>query len=163
MTTTPTTVRAGSRRRRSGTGPDALLRSYGIDPAKSVELKDLRSLMHGFCPVDGEPIRPAGSDKTRVAGIDLTFSPPKTVSALWATSGPYRRAQIEVAHREAVKSALQRTEREVALVRRKTDGVVRYERAERLLAVESVHTTSRLAKDHDTQGFPTRSCTATLR
>jgi hypothetical protein len=32
-------------------------------------------LMHGFSPVDGEPIRPAGSDKTRVAGVDLTFSP----------------------------------------------------------------------------------------
>ncbi|HEY5045208.1 MAG TPA: MobF family relaxase [Solirubrobacteraceae bacterium] len=135
-------------------GPEALLRSYGIDPAKPVELRDLRSLMHGFSPVDGEPIRPAGSDKTRVAGIDLTFSPPKTVSALWATSGPYRRAQIEVAHREAVKSALERTEREVEVVRRKTDGVVRYEKPKRLLAVESVHTTSRLAKDRDTQGIP---------
>ncbi len=135
-------------------GPEALLRSYGIDPSRSVELKDLRSLMYGFSPVDGEPIRPAGSDKTRVAGIDLTFSPPKTVSALWATSGPYRRAQIEVAHREAVKSALERTEREVALVRRKTDGVVRYEKPKRLLAVESVHTTSRLAKDQDTQRIP---------
>jgi conjugative relaxase-like TrwC/TraI family protein len=135
-------------------GPDALLRSYAIDPSKAVELKDLRSLMHGFSPVDGEPIRPAGSDKTRVAGIDLTFSPPKTVSALWATSGPYRRAQIEVAHREAVQSALERTEHDVAVVRRKTDGVVRYERAERLLAVESVHTTSRLAKDQDVQRIP---------
>ena len=134
--------------------PKALLRSYGIDPRKPVELKDLRSLMHGFSPVDGEAIRPAGSDKTRVAGIDLTFSPPKTVSALWATSGPYRRAQIEVAHRNAVKRALERTEREVAVVRRKTDGVVRYERAKGLLAMESVHTTSRMAKDQDAHGIP---------
>jgi conjugative relaxase-like TrwC/TraI family protein len=135
-------------------GPEALLRSYGIDPNRPVELKHLRSLMHGYSPVDGEPIRPVGSNGTRVAGIDLTFSPPKSVSALWATAGPYRRALIEVAHRRAVKSALERTEREVALVRRKTDGVVRFERADRLLAVESLHTTSRLARDHDEQGIP---------
>ena len=135
-------------------GPARLLRSYGIDPAKPVELKDLRSLMHGFSPVDGEPIRPAGSDKTRVAAIDLTFSPPKDVSALWATADPYRRAQIEVAHRKAVKSALERTEREVAVVRRKTNGVVRFEQARGLLAVEAVHTTNRLGKDQDAQGIP---------
>ncbi|HWY18921.1 MAG TPA: MobF family relaxase [Solirubrobacteraceae bacterium] len=135
-------------------GPEGLLRSYGIDPGKSVELKHLRSLMHGYSPVDGEPIRPVGSNGTRVAGIDLTFSPPKSVSALWATAGPYRRVQIEVAHRRAVKSALERTEREVALVRRKSDGAVRFERAERLLAVESLHTTSRLARDRDAQGIP---------
>jgi conjugative relaxase-like TrwC/TraI family protein len=135
-------------------GPDELLRSYGIDPAKPVELEHLRSLMHGFSPVDGQPIRPAGSDKTRVAAIDVTFSPPKDVSALWATADPYRRAQIEVAHRRAVKSALERTEREVALVRRKKDGVVRFERAKGLLAVESVHTTSRLGRDQDSHGIP---------
>jgi conjugative relaxase-like TrwC/TraI family protein len=135
-------------------GPEGLLRSYGIDPSKAVKLKHLRSLMHGYSPVDGEPIRPVGSNGTRVAGIDLTFSPPKSVSALWATAGPYRRAQIEVAHRRAVKSALERTEREVALVRRKSDGVVRFEKAHRLLAVESLHTTSRLAKERDAQGIP---------
>ena len=145
-------------------GPDALLRSYGIDPSKPVELKDLRSLMHGFSPVDGEPIRPAGSDKTRVAGIDLTFSPPKTVSALWATSGPYRRAQIEVAHREAVKSALERTEREVALVRRKTDGVVRFEKAEAVCSPSSPCTPPAVSRRTRTRrGSPTRSCTLTSR
>jgi conjugative relaxase-like TrwC/TraI family protein len=135
-------------------GPDKLLRSYGIDPGKPVELKHLRSLMHGFSPVTGEAIRPAGSNKTRTAGVDLTFSPPKDVSALWATAGPYRRAQIEVAHRNAEKSALERTEREVALVRVKTDGVVHFQQAERLLAVEAVHTTSRLGKDQGSQGIP---------
>jgi conjugative relaxase-like TrwC/TraI family protein len=135
-------------------GPERLLRSYGIDPSGPVELSDLRSLMHGFSPVDGEPIRPAGSNGTRVAAIDLTFSPPKDVSALWATADPYRRAQIEAAHRKAVKSALARTEREVALVRRKSDGVVRYEQARRLLAMEAVHTTSRLGRDQDTSGIP---------
>ena len=55
-------------------GPEQLLRSYGIDPGKPVELEHLRPLMHGFSPLTGEPIRPAGPDKTRGAAIDLTYS-----------------------------------------------------------------------------------------
>jgi len=135
-------------------GPEQLLRSYDIDPDKAVELRHLRPLMHGFDPVTKEPIRPAGSDKTRVAAIDLSYGAPKDVSALWATSSPYRRAQIEVAHKRAVKSALQRTEREVAVVRRKTGGVQRFETAKGLLSAEALHTTSRLAKDQETGAIP---------
>lgn len=135
-------------------GPEQLLRSYGIDPEKAVELRHLRALMQGFSPVDGEPIRPAGSNRTRVAAIDLTYSPPKDVSALWATADSYRRAQIEVAHRRAVKSTLARTEHEVALVRRKRDRAVRFEKAKRLLAVEALHTSSRLGKGQDSHGIP---------
>jgi conjugative relaxase-like TrwC/TraI family protein len=135
-------------------GPERLLRSYGINPEKAVELRHLRVLMQGFSPIDGEPIRAAGSNRTRVAAIDLTYSPPKDVSALWATADSYRRAQIEVAHRRAVKSTLQRTEREVALVRRKRERVVRFEKAKRLLAVEALHTSSRLGKGQDSHGIP---------
>src|ERR1019366_10508239 len=32
-------------------GPEQLLRSYGIDPGKPVELEHLRPLMHGFSPL----------------------------------------------------------------------------------------------------------------
>ncbi len=135
-------------------GPERLLRSFGIDPKRAVEMKHLGPLMQGFDPVTEKPIRPAGSNGTRVAGIDLSFAPPKEVSALWATTDPYRRAQLEVAHRKAVKSALQRTEREVALVRRKTNGHVAFETAKGLLATEVVHTTSRLGKDEDEHGIP---------
>ncbi len=135
-------------------GPERLLRSFGIDPEQAVEMKHLGPLMQGFDPVTEKPIRPAGSNGTRVAGIDLSFAPPKEVSALWATTDPYRRAQLEVAHRKAVKSALERTEREVALVRRKTNGHVRFETAKGLLATEVVHTTSRLGKDEDEHGIP---------
>ncbi len=66
----------------------------------------------------------------------------------------YRRAQIEAAHRQAVASAVKRTEREVALVRRKTKGVVRYEKAKSLFAAELVHTSSRLARDQEAGGIP---------
>jgi len=135
-------------------GPEELLRSYGIDPDKAVELKHLRPLMRGFDPVTKEPIRPVGSDGTRTAGVDLTFSAPKDVSALWATASPERREQIEAAHRQAVASALKRTEREVALVRRKAGRVTRFEKAKSLLAAELIHTSSRLAKDQEAGGIP---------
>ena len=135
-------------------GPEELLRSFGIDPEKPVELRHLGPLMQGFSPVTGKPIRPAGSDGTRTAGINLCYAPPKEVSALWATTDPYRRAQIEAAHRKAVKSTVQRIEKEVACVRRKTNKVQSFEKPKGLLATEVVHTTSRLGKDQDEHGIP---------
>jgi conjugative relaxase-like TrwC/TraI family protein len=145
-------------------GPEQLLRSFGIDPGKPVELRHLGPLMQGFHPVTGKAIRPAGSNGTRTAGINLAYAPPKEVSALWATTDPYRRAQIEAAHRKAVRSTVERIEREVAMVRRKTGGVVRFEKAKGLLATEVVHTTSRLGKDQDEHGIPPRAtwCCASL-
>ena len=135
-------------------GPEELLRSFGIDPDKPVELRHLGPLMQGFSPVTKKPIRPAGSNGTRVAGIDLSYSPPKEVSALWATTSPERRAQLEAAQQKAVKSTLKRIEREVALVRRKTKNVQSFEKAKGLLATEVMHTTSRLGKDQDEHGIP---------
>ena len=135
-------------------GPEELLTSFGIDPDKPVELRHLGPLMQGFSPVTGKPIRPAGSDGTRTAGINLCYAPPKEVSALWATADPYRRAQIEAAHRKAVASTVKRIEREVACVRRKKNKVQSFEKAKGLLATEVVHTTSRLGKDQDEHGIP---------
>ncbi|MGA8745408.1 MAG: MobF family relaxase [Solirubrobacterales bacterium] len=135
-------------------GSPGLLASLGLDAEDPVARSDLRAVMQGTSPHTGEPLRPAGSNGTRVAGVELMMAPPKSVSALWATVGPYRRAQIEAAHRRAVASALARTEREVALVRRKSGGVVRFERARSLLAAEFVHTSSRLAQDQEAGGIP---------
>jgi conjugative relaxase-like TrwC/TraI family protein len=135
-------------------GSREVLSDLGLSADRPVDRRDLRTVMNGCSPVTKEPLRPAGSDGTRTAGIELMMAPPKTVSALWATSDPYRRAQIEASHRQALASALRRTEREVALVRRKTNGVVRYEKAKSLLAAEFMHTSSRLAQDQDTGGIP---------
>jgi conjugative relaxase-like TrwC/TraI family protein len=135
-------------------GSPDLLASLGLDPESPVERSDLRAVMQGFSPLSGQPLRPAGSDGTRVAGVELTFSPPKSVSALWAVSGPDRRAQIEAAHHRAVASTLARIEREVALVRRRSGGEVRFECARSLFGAEFVHTSSRLAQDQEAGGIP---------
>ena len=87
-------------------------------------------------------------------GIDLTFSAPKSVSALWAVSGPYRRAQIEAAHRGAIASAMARVERDVELVRRRETGVLRWEPARSLVRAEFVHTSSRLTRGQEGEGVP---------
>jgi conjugative relaxase-like TrwC/TraI family protein len=133
-------------------GSREVLGELGLDRSLGVERDQLVALMDGRSPVSGEPIRRVGGDGSRVAGIDLTFSAPKSVSALWAVSGPYRRAQIVAAHRKAVASSLARIEREVEVVRRREAGVLRWERAQGLVAAEFVHTSSRLTRDQEADG-----------
>ena len=135
-------------------GSPEALDELGLDPAQRVRRSELVTLMDGRSPRTGEPIRRVGGDGSRVAGVDLTFSAPKSVSALWAVSGPYRRAQIEVAHRRAVASALARVQREVPVVRRREGGLLRQEPARSLVAAEFVHTSSRLTRDQERDGVP---------
>jgi conjugative relaxase-like TrwC/TraI family protein len=135
-------------------GSKDMLARFGLTPGDPVKLEDLRPLMHGYNPLTKEAIRPTGADGTRTAGVDLTYSPPKDVSALWALSDPYRRAQIEAAHRKAVASTLKQIEKEVSVVRRKTNGVGRFEKARSLLAAEAVHTSSRLSREQPQDGIP---------
>jgi conjugative relaxase-like TrwC/TraI family protein len=135
-------------------GSPSMLAELGLSPQAAVERDQLAALMRGVSPVDGHELRPSGGNGTRVAGIDLTFSAPKSVSALWAVSSPYERAQIEVAHGRAVESTIERIEREVELVRTRSGGELRWQRAERLLAAEFVHSSSRLTRDQEQGGVP---------
>ena len=50
--------------------------------------------------------RKAKATRKPVAGFDLTFSVPKSVSTLWAMSGPALQGQIQDAHRQAMHEAL---------------------------------------------------------
>ncbi len=60
---------------------------------------------------------------TTVAGFDLTFSPPKSVSALWAVADSQVAARIEVAHQQAVATALRYVEQHLLFAREGTRGV----------------------------------------
>jgi conjugative relaxase-like TrwC/TraI family protein len=135
-------------------GSSALLAELGLSPDRPVQREELTSLMQGVSPSDGRELRRAGGDGTRVAGIDMTFSAPKSVSALWAVSSSYERARIEAAHTKAVAGAIARTERDSELVRTRVAGQLRWERASRLLAAEFVHTSSRLTRDQERGGVP---------
>jgi len=131
-----------------------LLADLGLDADKAVGREELAALLEGVSPADGRELRRAGGDGSRVAGIDMTFSAPKSVSALWAVSSPYERARIEAAHSRAVAGAIDRVERDVELLRSRVNGELHWERAYRLLAAEFVHTSSRLTRDQERGGVP---------
>ena len=58
-----------------------------------------------------------------VAGYDLTFSPVKSVSTLWAVADPHVAAQIELAHQAAVRDALSFIERHALFTRQGRNGI----------------------------------------
>ena len=63
------------------------------------------------------------SRTTAVAGYDLTFSPVKSVSTLWAVAPPEVAAQVELAHNEAVADALAFIEKHALYTREGARGV----------------------------------------
>ncbi|PKQ21907.1 MAG: transfer protein Tra, partial [Actinobacteria bacterium HGW-Actinobacteria-5] len=79
---------------------------------------------------------------TAVAGFDLTFSPVKSVSTLWAIADPATAATIERAHHAAVAEALDFIER-TALYTRTGSGGVNQVNVRGLVGAAFVHRDSR--------------------
>ena len=81
----------------------------GLENGGKVDSGDFHRLYHGFAP-DGSTrlTRNAGSEN-RSAGVDMTFSADKSVSALWAVADPELRSRIEQAHNDAARVALEET------------------------------------------------------
>ena len=82
-------------------------------------------------------------ERNSVAGYDLTFSAPKSVSVLWA-SAPDKDAQrtVRAAHHEGIRAAMAVLERDGSFVRRGRNGV-RQEQVSGVLAAAFDHRTSR--------------------
>jgi conjugative relaxase-like TrwC/TraI family protein len=83
---------------------------------------------HGRDPVDARELagQIAKDSRTRtqtVAGYDLTFSPVKSVSALWAVADPTVAAAIERAHQAAVNDALRFIEEHALFTRTGAQGI----------------------------------------
>jgi conjugative relaxase-like TrwC/TraI family protein len=114
----------------------------GLEAGEAVRAEQLVALMEGRHPVSGEFIRQAGADGRRAGGIDLTFSAPKSVSAVWALGSEQQRAGVELAHGRAVSRALEHLRGEVAVVREGAGGRV-LSPASDVLAAEFRHTTAR--------------------
>ena len=81
----------------------------GLENGSKVDSADFHRLYNGFAP-DGSTrlTRNAGSE-TRSPGVDMTFSADKSVSALWAVADPDLRGEIEQAHNDAARVALEET------------------------------------------------------
>ena len=121
--------------------PDTLAR-LGIE-GSTVEGRDFISLMEGKHPRSGRWLRHAGSNGARGGGIDLTFSAPKSVSAVWALADESQRREIEAAHAAAVNETIAHLTDTVPTVRRRSHGQVFEEPARDVVAAEYRHTTAR--------------------
>lgn len=119
-------VRAGIRTR---VARELFEDQYGRDPADERELS-------GFIA------RATRARTTAVAGYDLTFSPVKSISALWAIAPPEVSEQIEAAHHEAVADVLEWLEEHAVFTRTGTNGVAQVD-TEGLIAAQFTHRDSR--------------------
>jgi conjugative relaxase-like TrwC/TraI family protein len=118
-------VRAGLR---SELGTEWFVDAHGRVP-------DARELTDYLATVS----RPGSSS---VAGFDLTFSPVKSVSALWALADPDVAGQVEAAHTAAVADVIGWLEDTTAFTRLGRNGIRQVD-VEGLLAVAFVHRDSR--------------------
>jgi conjugative relaxase-like TrwC/TraI family protein len=102
---------------------------------------------HGREPVDARELAGQIAKDSRprtqtVAGYDLTFSPVKSVSSLWAVAEPAVAAVIEQAHQAAVKDALAFIEQHALFTRTGPQGI-RQVNVRGLVATAFTHRDSR--------------------
>jgi hypothetical protein len=102
---------------------------------------------HGREPVDARELAGQIAKDSRprtqtVAGYDLTFSPVKSVSTLWAVADPAVAAVIEQAHQAAVKDALAFIEKHALFTRTGPQGI-RQVNVRGLVAAAFTHRDSR--------------------
>jgi conjugative relaxase-like TrwC/TraI family protein len=102
---------------------------------------------HGREPIDARELAGQIAKDSRprtqtVAGYDLTFSPVKSVSTLWAVADPAVAAVIERAHQAAVKDALAFIEKHALFTRTGPQGI-RQVNVRGLIAAAFTHRDSR--------------------
>lgn len=114
---------------RSDVARDFFVREYGREPDGPRELAAMVA----------KNSRPA---QIAVAGYDITFTPVKSVSTLWALADPELSARIELAHRAAISDALQWAEKRALFTREGTNGV-RQVNTRGMVAAAFVHRDSR--------------------
>ena len=82
---------------------------FGLADDGKVDSSEFHRLYNGFAPNTGGKLTQNAGSERRSAGLDMTFSADKSVSALWAVADPELRSEIERAHNDAARIALEET------------------------------------------------------
>ena len=82
---------------------------FGLADDGKVDSSEFHRLYNGFAPNTGGKLTQNAGSERRSAGLDMTFSADKSVSALWAVADPELRSEIERAHNDAARVALEET------------------------------------------------------
>ena len=82
---------------------------FGLADGGKVDSSDFHRLYNGFAPNTGGKLTQNAGSERRSAGLDMTFSADKSVSALWAVADPGLRSAIERTHNDAARLALEET------------------------------------------------------
>lgn len=106
----------------------------------SIKEKDFQSLITGVDPKERFEIQSGGKEHIHTAGVDLTFSAPKSVSIAGLVLDDKKIIQ---AHNKAVGDTLDYIEKHYANVRIKEDGKVHTEHTGNMLAAKFQHVSSR--------------------
>ncbi|WP_176458343.1 MULTISPECIES: MobF family relaxase [unclassified Rhodococcus (in: high G+C Gram-positive bacteria)] len=114
---------------RTDVGSRMFAKEYGRAPANERELS-------------GWVAKVGRQKTTAVAGFDLTFTPVKSVSALWAVAPREVSEQIEAAHESAIAAAVTYLEKHACFTRVGTGGVAQVD-GNGLIAAQFTHRDSR--------------------
>ena len=107
-----------------------------------IDRDSFRALCAGLHPGTATPLV-RGAGRGHWAGLDVTLTPGKSVSLLWAAGTAEQRAAIESAHRQAVESALGFIEREGLILVRSGAGGKHKARPSDLIVARYDHYTTR--------------------
>ncbi len=87
-----------------------------------VDAEQFRQVLDAVNPTSGQPLDISRTTTARLAGFDLCFSAPKSVSVAWALATPEVSEMIAAAHDRAVTKAVEALEVEVIRARRGAAG-----------------------------------------
>lgn len=85
---------------------------------EQVHRGEIQRALTGHDPKTGEKLSNNAGNEKHKPGYDLTFSAPKSVSAVWAAADEKTRAEISKAHERAVDKAMRYAEQSGAFVQR---------------------------------------------
>jgi conjugative relaxase-like TrwC/TraI family protein len=129
----------------TGEAPGTWVGTGTVELALSGEVApdDLRRVLDGTHPHDGTDLGARRMDpRRRVAGFDLTFSAPKSVSLLYGLGSPETAAAVKSAHDRSMADGLSYLEHHALFARRGHGGAERIATSG-LVAAAFVHRTSR--------------------